>query len=213
MQYLSFGSNSGLPLRYDAKWICSCILCNVFVFMLLNGKEICILQGMDDPSFVPMWQFNSFGELSTASVADSFEGNLHHSFAHQMFDVKPCPETPHTGASRPLKIQKTNSWDSSITDLGSNPPANSSPNLVSFSNSSNYANQFGILKPKEDTQDSFGNQNYVLKASQGAKRISTNTRFPSNQDHVMAERKRREKLSQRFIALSAIIPGLKKVLV
>ncbi|KAH7852252.1 hypothetical protein Vadar_022499 [Vaccinium darrowii] len=48
-------------------------------------------------------------------------------------------------------------------------------------------------------------------ASEGAKRISTNTRHPSNQDHVMAERKRREKLSQRFIALSAIIPGLKKV--
>jgi len=32
------------------------------------------------------------------------------------------------------------------------------------------------------------------------------------QDHIMAERKRREKLSQRFIALSAIVPGLKKVL-
>lgn len=180
--------------------------------MLLNGNEICILQGMDDPSFVPMWQFNSFDELSTASVTDSFEGNLRHSFDHQMFDIKPFAETPHTGTRRPLKIQKTNSWDSSITDLGSNAPANSSPNLVSFANSSNYANQFALLKPKEDSQDSFGNQNYVLKASQGAKRISTNNRFPSNQDHVMAERKRREKLSQRFIALSAIIPGLKKVL-
>lgn len=31
------------------------------------------------------------------------------------------------------------------------------------------------------------------------------------QDHVLAERKRREKLSQRFIALSALLPGLKKV--
>ncbi len=31
------------------------------------------------------------------------------------------------------------------------------------------------------------------------------------QDHIMAERKRREKLSQRFIALSAVVPGLKKV--
>eukprot|EP00249_Psilotum_nudum_P017235 c26226_g1_i1 orf=326-1462(+) len=31
------------------------------------------------------------------------------------------------------------------------------------------------------------------------------------QDHIMAERKRREKLSQRFIALSAIVPGLKKM--
>ncbi|PKI31771.1 hypothetical protein CRG98_047838 [Punica granatum] len=31
------------------------------------------------------------------------------------------------------------------------------------------------------------------------------------QDHVIAERKRREKLSQRFIALSAVVPSLKKV--
>lgn len=167
--------------------------------------------GMDDPSYAPLWQFNSLDELSAVSATDSFEENLQHSFAHQMFDVKPSPETPHTATHRPLKIQKTNSWDSSKTDLGSNPQANSSSNLVSFANSPNYANQFGIIKPKEDTQDSFGNQNYVLKASQGVKRISTNTRHPSNQDHVMAERKRREKLSQRFIALSAIIPGLKKV--
>nr|UFA45749.1 bHLH55 [Pinus massoniana] len=33
----------------------------------------------------------------------------------------------------------------------------------------------------------------------------------TSQDHIMAERKRREKLSQRFIALSAIVPGLKKM--
>ncbi|KAI5054650.1 hypothetical protein GOP47_0030347 [Adiantum capillus-veneris] len=33
----------------------------------------------------------------------------------------------------------------------------------------------------------------------------------NSQDHIMAERKRREKLSQRFIALSAIVPGLKKM--
>jgi len=32
-----------------------------------------------------------------------------------------------------------------------------------------------------------------------------------NQDHIIAERKRREKLSQCLIALAALIPGLKKV--
>lgn len=32
------------------------------------------------------------------------------------------------------------------------------------------------------------------------------------QEHVIAERKRREKLNERFIALSATIPGLAKVL-
>ncbi|XP_057491450.1 uncharacterized protein LOC130777197 [Actinidia eriantha] len=46
----------------------------------------------------------------------------------------------------------------------------------------------------------------------GQKRSNAVTRTPSEtQDRVIAERKRREKLSQRFIALSAIIPGLKKV--
>lgn len=35
--------------------------------------------------------------------------------------------------------------------------------------------------------------------------------FSKNEAHIMAERKRREKLNQRFIALSAILPGLKKM--
>ncbi|KAL6900801.1 hypothetical protein ACP4OV_005477 [Aristida adscensionis] len=34
---------------------------------------------------------------------------------------------------------------------------------------------------------------------------------PNQQDHVLAERKRREKIRQRFIALSKIIPGLTKM--
>jgi hypothetical protein len=34
---------------------------------------------------------------------------------------------------------------------------------------------------------------------------------PYAQDHIIAERKRREKINQRFIELSTVIPGLKKV--
>ncbi|KAL3693969.1 hypothetical protein R1sor_007620 [Riccia sorocarpa] len=50
-----------------------------------------------------------------------------------------------------------------------------------------------------------------------ANTVATRAPSPPNkgsghtQDHIMAERKRREKLSQRFIALSAIVPGLKKM--
>ncbi|KAH9618782.1 hypothetical protein KSS87_001849 [Heliosperma pusillum] len=33
-----------------------------------------------------------------------------------------------------------------------------------------------------------------------------------SQEHVLAERKRREKMTERFVALSALIPGLKKVI-
>nr|XP_018677684.1 PREDICTED: transcription factor bHLH25-like isoform X2 [Musa acuminata subsp. malaccensis]XP_018677685.1 PREDICTED: transcription factor bHLH25-like isoform X2 [Musa acuminata subsp. malaccensis] len=47
----------------------------------------------------------------------------------------------------------------------------------------------------------------------GTKRPSMgNSSASHNQEHVMAERKRREKLTQRFIALSAVVPGLKKLL-
>ncbi|KAK1417578.1 hypothetical protein QVD17_26707 [Tagetes erecta] len=40
---------------------------------------------------------------------------------------------------------------------------------------------------------------------------NTTRRVAPYQDHLLAERKRREKLSQRFIALSALLPNLKKM--
>ncbi|XP_022133093.1 transcription factor bHLH19-like [Momordica charantia] len=49
---------------------------------------------------------------------------------------------------------------------------------------------------------------------QGTKRAASGSmnRNPLHaREHVIAERKRREKLSQRFIALSALIPGLNKI--
>ncbi|KAA8536325.1 hypothetical protein F0562_028803 [Nyssa sinensis] len=184
--------------------------------------------GMEDPGFIHHWPMNSFDELSTLSMAASFGENLHHSFSHPTFDLNPLTDTSHTGIDRPMKQLKTNSWNSFKIDHLSNPQASPSPNLLHFFNS-NYMNQVGIVKPKEEvvsckstttlpssdilvSQGSFGNQNSVFnKACQGAKRISTNTSLSQTQDHIIAERKRREKLSQRFIALSAIVPGLKKM--
>ncbi|MED6210498.1 hypothetical protein PIB30_064645 [Stylosanthes scabra] len=52
------------------------------------------------------------------------------------------------------------------------------------------------------------NKNLVTKpSSHGSSKKS-----PSHaQDHIIAERKRREKISQSFIALAALVPGLKKM--
>ncbi|RDY02350.1 Transcription factor bHLH25, partial [Mucuna pruriens] len=58
------------------------------------------------------------------------------------------------------------------------------------------------MSSKKRTLD---NQN--PKASQGVKRGRTGSQTV---DHIMAERKRRQELTERFIALSATIPGLKK---
>ncbi|KEH16285.1 basic helix loop helix (bHLH) DNA-binding family protein [Medicago truncatula] len=58
------------------------------------------------------------------------------------------------------------------------------------------------------TQNPIGlskNQNFATKTSQ-TKRSRANA-----DDHIMAERKRREKLSQSFIALAALVPNLKKM--
>ncbi|KAF8681771.1 hypothetical protein HU200_045208 [Digitaria exilis] len=40
---------------------------------------------------------------------------------------------------------------------------------------------------------------------------SSSAPYSPSQDHIIAERKRREKINQRFIELSAVIPGLKKM--
>ncbi|XP_047307090.1 transcription factor bHLH18-like [Impatiens glandulifera] len=69
--------------------------------------------------------------------------------------------------------------------------------------------------PKSESSD-FG----LFIPKQVALSPNSVTNFPSQsksqrtsqaQGHIMAERKRREKLGQRFIALSALIPGLKKM--
>ncbi|KAH9694858.1 BHLH domain-containing protein [Citrus sinensis] len=162
---------------------------------------------MEDLSFMNQWHMmNSIDEFNLLPIAAAFGENLQHSYTHPSFNN-------NTGIDRPQKQLKTSTWNSSETGFN--------PNNVSSIN----MNQMGILKPKQETgagypsdslpsQVSFGNnQNYVFKASQGAKRISpgAGNRLSNTQDHIIAERKRREKLSQRFIALSAIVPGLKKM--
>ncbi|PAN45744.1 hypothetical protein PAHAL_9G139200 [Panicum hallii] len=44
-----------------------------------------------------------------------------------------------------------------------------------------------------------------------AKISASSSSAPYSQDHIIAERKRREKINQRFIELSTVIPGLKKM--
>ncbi|PHT68576.1 Transcription factor bHLH18 [Capsicum annuum] len=112
------------------------------------------------------------------------------------------------------------------------------PNYSHLINSNNFTNQQVVtMKPKEETtlscssitfaadhhnnlvchQDSFANQNYMFKKAnnscQGAnKSVSTNNgKLTQAQDDITVRGKdAKKKLSQRFIALSALIPGLKR---
>ncbi|XP_027343461.1 transcription factor bHLH18-like [Abrus precatorius] len=60
-----------------------------------------------------------------------------------------------------------------------------------------------------NSSSSLGNINFELTTTQGTKRVRTSS---ETQDHIMSERRRRQQMAERFIALSAIIPGLKKEL-
>lgn len=99
-------------------------------------------------------------------------------------------------SERPGKIPKTISWSSCSPDR----PIP------------------GTLFPKEGISLGFLNSNenwkYQMMHEQGQKKNGTSTTGlragHAHGEHIIAERKRREKLSQRFIALAAVIPELKK---
>ncbi|KAK4380850.1 Transcription factor [Sesamum angolense] len=194
--------------------------------------------GMEDPLFFQQWSVDPLDELSSVSIASAFGGDFHHSYTSQQapaaqLGFKRAPEPSQAGENKPLKQLKTTTaaWNSCKPEnMSTSPPPSSTVNLVNsgFNNISTITSPVvGMVKPKEETwsssstitfpsesivsQASFGNQNCVLKPCQGAKRISTATRLAQAQDHILAERKRREKLSQRFIALSTLVPGLKKM--
>ncbi|MBA0832615.1 hypothetical protein Goarm_016998, partial [Gossypium armourianum] len=177
-------------------------------------------------------------DLATALVGG---GNLKQSFSSESYSSYPNLYTKNTttaisGSSsietpdyRPAKHLKT-------THHHHVPPKPSSPTsqILSFGNSNSlpatshhhFYNVNNTVNPKDETVSS-GNMNFLPPVTNGpyestnyapkinnhgVKRTYSMTRTPSvAQDHIIAERKRREKLSQRFIALSAIVPGLKKM--
>ncbi|KAL2904097.1 Transcription factor bHLH25 [Bienertia sinuspersici] len=57
----------------------------------------------------------------------------------------------------------------------------------------------------------FGSDNSRAKPKKEVNNWSKNVGSTSSNEHVVAERLRREKMTQGFVALSALIPGLKKV--
>lgn len=175
--------------------------------------------GMDDPLFFQPWHTVDHQIDDFASISCAFSEGFHQSYtSHQpLLEFKRPAEAPPSpaGENRPLKQLKTTNWNSCKPEKKTDSPLPSS-----FSSSP----IIGVVKPKEETwypsttslnfpAEAIVSQpsNYVLKPCQGIKRISPHDKLSQAQDHILAERKRREKLSQRFIALSALVPGLKKM--
>ncbi|XP_074555865.1 transcription factor bHLH25-like [Curcuma longa] len=151
------------------------------------------------------------------ALASSFYDDMGMMMDHSLFDQWELTALDHEFNAaqhlelRPQKTAKTRSWSSSTTtttELNSAPlpdAAASGPTILSFGRPdlTFYEEEMDVLVAKGDSKRSFDTM-----LGQGPKRGRTASH---NQEHLLAERKRREKLSQHFVALSAIIPGLKKM--
>ncbi|KAI3747819.1 hypothetical protein L6452_10490 [Arctium lappa] len=161
---------------------------------------------MQDQGFMNQYQMNKpYHHLMDDFSVDSFSSESYTenpSFIDQSFQTPKNVEEP-SNIKQLSSYKKANSINKRFT-----PTEKPKPKLVSDTPNP-FTISFGDLKPKDEIltfSDSFG------CTAAGAKKVPTMIRNPIQvQDHVLAERKRREKLAQRFISLSSLLPDLKKM--
>ncbi|XP_058772857.1 transcription factor bHLH19-like isoform X2 [Vicia villosa] len=154
--------------------------------------------GFEDLNF-----FHQYPMDSLSSPFDNFDNN--YETAPNCLPLETHPDDHYVAQTRSTKKIKT-----SI-----NLPSYSSPQLISFENfnatpvasSELYDLDYSDVKPK--LQKGY-NENKEIAANYDIRANQTRNTTQAK-EHVVAERKRREKLTRSFIALSAIVPGLKKM--
>ncbi|KAI3794164.1 hypothetical protein L1987_36792 [Smallanthus sonchifolius] len=161
---------------------------------------------MQDQGFMNQYQMNKpYSHLMEDFSVDSFSSDSYTetpSFIDQSFQTHNHLEEP-SNIKQPFNYKKANSINKKFpqTEKSKSKLVSDSPNTFTIS--------FGDIKPKDEIlsfSDSYG------FTEAGTKKGPSHIRNPIQvQDHVLAERKRREKLAQRFIALSSLLPDLKKM--
>ncbi|KAI4375921.1 hypothetical protein MLD38_013735 [Melastoma candidum] len=178
----------------------------------------------DNSQIFNLWQSPPFDEFSVLPVAASLGEHTYSSFPQPTINFEGSAEESSFSISTSVKHPKASQWTPVKVDVL---PDNQAITSAYVNSDSNHQHLSGKLKdeavsPKtvinlpcdvSFSQGSLGIQNHPSNSSRHGGRWARTScgRFPQAQDHIMAERKRREKLSQRFIALSALIPGLKKM--
>ncbi|XP_019708608.1 transcription factor bHLH18 isoform X2 [Elaeis guineensis] len=176
--------------------------------------------GMDESRLIYECDMISFSRLTPQRVAPSLVGGFQQLLSSESYTSYPSfhpVETPsHKGfIERPKKMQKIDSWNSCTTEWNPTfvPDASSADSLL-FPKPNSPNDVFGrAAASQEEMRTLVSNasaQNYETLARQGSKMRKMGSTLSQAQEHIIAERKRREKLSRRFIELSAVIPGLKK---
>ncbi|XP_027361511.1 transcription factor bHLH18-like [Abrus precatorius] len=173
---------------------------------------------LSDLLFKETEDYNLFRQCHLNLLDDQEEllsSALHQPMSSESYSVSSYSETlslrnsvstDETSLERPTKHLKTNNscWNSKP----SSPPSSPTSQILSFHNPKQNKG-FSVSPPQPRPRNVSKTRKYSTEnppKSQGRDKSPTHA-----QDHIMAERKRREKLSQSLIALAALIPGLKKM--
>ncbi|KAI3462637.1 hypothetical protein Pfo_019300 [Paulownia fortunei] len=196
--------------------------------------------GLDNSIFMDQCDFmDSFDEEVAAVLGQDFDNclsagnnssssstliNIPSSNSVTSLCTSPCTESPQLGSEPPAKLQKPNNYSnfSTIQTLPNPDRASSTPIILNFGNATENPQQVNPrpLNPDEEAAvsevlrsqgGSFPDPEEQSKHAQTTKKPSRIRPPSQTYDHIIAERKRREQLSQRFVALSTIVPGLKKM--
>ncbi|KAL2926796.1 Transcription factor bHLH25, partial [Bienertia sinuspersici] len=162
---------------------------------------------LDDLSFMDHLQMDtSFEEIFAPSFIPETSENINTSFEQQINEDEAMRCNIYTKVDvhtiieeKPMKQLNTNNCNNSykINNLAlssEHEAAASTSIMLSFDNSSNFSHNRALNDHPQ-----------VAKETSPMAILSQHSK-----DHILAERRHREKLNERFIALSTIIPGLKK---
>ncbi|KAF5798765.1 putative transcription factor bHLH family [Helianthus annuus] len=145
---------------------------------------------MQDQVFMNQYQMNKpyYYPMEDLSC-DSFSS---YSYTEDPSFTNQSVQTDYKCLEEPFNYKK---FDKPTTEKPKRKLVSDSPNTFTIS--------FGDIQPKDEFLS--------FSDSYGMKRTRSTIRNPIKvQDHVLAERKRREKLAQRFVSLSSVLPDLKK---
>jgi len=176
-----------------------------------------LFQEPDDYSFIDQSDIkveDLNGSLaSPGDIATALEENQQSSFSTESHSSVAESGTEE----RPLRLLKTCTSNSAKTDQLSQKKASTPYSyILSFDNTNPPTTKAESAKKPEAKVANLGvapsSKNEPKRVTQETKKTGPSARSSHNtQDHIIAERMRREKISQQFIALSALIPDLKKV--
>ncbi|ONK57956.1 uncharacterized protein A4U43_C09F6090 [Asparagus officinalis] len=153
--------------------------------MELSAADLFTDQEIEDLSFIDEWELSSLDQdFSSTNIWDCFQETQS---SESYNSSSPCFESPLTPASIMEPVDKfltpNKNWSFSSTNTG----------ILSFGH------------PCSD--EGFKT---VEAAIMESKNVKVKRSATGNQEHVIAERKRREKLSEHLFTLSKIIPGTKR---